>query len=291
MTQPRRAPPSSDHPRARPLRSGDRRAGRHRAAGSRIRGPAGGCCGRRRRQLDRHLDGQPAAGLGGGLLRPGRDPARAAQSDAPPGRAAQHRRPAAPGRALQRVRRAAALDRCRPYRARRRGRRDRCRRPATPLTFSGQPSITIPPGAPIVSDPVDLAVPPLGSVAVDLYFPEISPTSTWHNEGAQTGYISAEGDFTGGPRSRPQRRSVPDLPQRDPVDADARCARDRDVRRFDHRWRRLDRRCQPPLARLPGRAPGQGRRRSRSSTRASRAPACCATGWATTRSPASIATC
>ncbi len=65
------------------------------------------------------------------------------------------------------------------------------------LTFSGASSITIPPGAPMVSDPVDLAVKPLASVAVDLYFPEISPTSTWHNEGAQTAYISAEGDFAG----------------------------------------------------------------------------------------------
>ena len=65
------------------------------------------------------------------------------------------------------------------------------------LTFSGQSSITIPPGAPMVSDPVDLAIEPLASVAVDLFFPEITPTSTWHNEGAQTAYISAEGGFAG----------------------------------------------------------------------------------------------
>jgi lysophospholipase L1-like esterase len=65
------------------------------------------------------------------------------------------------------------------------------------LTFSGESSIAIPPGAPMVSDPIDLAVKPLASVAVDLYFPEITPTSTWHNEGAQTAYISAEGDFAG----------------------------------------------------------------------------------------------
>jgi lysophospholipase L1-like esterase len=65
------------------------------------------------------------------------------------------------------------------------------------LTFSGVSSITIPPGAPIVSDPVDLALKPLASVAVDLFLPEITPTSTWHNEGAQTAYISGEGDFAG----------------------------------------------------------------------------------------------
>lgn len=64
-----------------------------------------------------------------------------------------------------------------------------------PLTFGGRPSVSVPPGAPILSDPVDLAVPPLGSVAVSLFLPEITPTTTWHNEGAQTAYISGPGDF------------------------------------------------------------------------------------------------
>jgi lysophospholipase L1-like esterase len=64
------------------------------------------------------------------------------------------------------------------------------------LTFSGKDSITIPPGAPAVSDPVDLQVPALGSVAVSLYFPETSPTTTWHNDAKQTGYM-AMGDVTG----------------------------------------------------------------------------------------------
>ncbi len=64
------------------------------------------------------------------------------------------------------------------------------------LTFSGRASVTVPPGAPIVSDPVDLALAPLGSLAVSLYLPDITPTSTWHNEGAQTAYI-ADGNVTG----------------------------------------------------------------------------------------------
>ena len=63
------------------------------------------------------------------------------------------------------------------------------------LTFGGRPSVTVPPGAPILSDPVDLVVPPLGSLAVSLFLPEITPTTTWHNEGAQTAYISGPGDF------------------------------------------------------------------------------------------------
>ena len=57
--------------------------------------------------------------------------------------------------------------------------------------------MSVPPGAPILSDPVDLEVPPLGSVAVSLYLPEITPTSTFHWEGVQTGYISGQGSFVG----------------------------------------------------------------------------------------------
>lgn len=64
------------------------------------------------------------------------------------------------------------------------------------LTFGGRASFTIPPGAPAVSDPADLAVAPLGNVAVSLYLPEITPLTTFHWEGVQTGYIGA-GDQTG----------------------------------------------------------------------------------------------
>jgi lysophospholipase L1-like esterase len=44
---------------------------------------------------------------------------------------------------------------------------------------------------------VDLVVAPLGSVAVSLFLPEITPAATWHNEGVQTAYISGEGNFAG----------------------------------------------------------------------------------------------
>ena len=40
------------------------------------------------------------------------------------------------------------------------------------LTFGGSPAITIPPGAPALSDPVDLKVPDLGEVAVSIYLPD-----------------------------------------------------------------------------------------------------------------------
>jgi lysophospholipase L1-like esterase len=71
------------------------------------------------------------------------------------------------------------------------------------LTFGGQETVTVPPGAPVISDPVDLAVASLGSLAVSLFLPEITPTTTWHNEGVQTGYISGEGNFAGEAEFKP----------------------------------------------------------------------------------------
>jgi len=64
------------------------------------------------------------------------------------------------------------------------------------LTFSGNPSITIPPGAQILSDPVNLDVPALGDLAVSIFVPGITGPATWHFAALQTSYISPAGDFT-----------------------------------------------------------------------------------------------
>lgn len=61
------------------------------------------------------------------------------------------------------------------------------------LTFSGQPSISIPPGALALSDPVDLAVPPLAELAVSLYFPEAVTSNTVHGFSFQTNYLAPAG--------------------------------------------------------------------------------------------------
>src|SRR5215470_9756273 len=47
------------------------------------------------------------------------------------------------------------------------------------LTFGGSKTAVIPPGAPLISDPVDLSVAPLSSVAISVFFPESTPFSTW----------------------------------------------------------------------------------------------------------------
>jgi lysophospholipase L1-like esterase len=64
------------------------------------------------------------------------------------------------------------------------------------LTFGGQRTAIIPPGAPLVSDPVDLKVAPLSSLAVSLFLPDVTPFTTWHNDARQTAYLVA-GDKTG----------------------------------------------------------------------------------------------
>lgn len=49
-----------------------------------------------------------------------------------------------------------------------------------PLSFGGRPSVSIPPGAPVLSDPVDLRVLPFTEITVSIYLPEKTPASTAH---------------------------------------------------------------------------------------------------------------
>ncbi len=63
------------------------------------------------------------------------------------------------------------------------------------LTFGGRPSVTIPPGAPALSDPVTLDVRALDSLAVSLFVPRDSGPSATHPLGRATAFRSA-GDHT-----------------------------------------------------------------------------------------------
>ena len=65
-----------------------------------------------------------------------------------------------------------------------------------PLTFGGSKSVILLPGAPAVSDPVELNVAPLSDVAVSLYLPAATELGTVHQVGLQTAFASAAGDFT-----------------------------------------------------------------------------------------------
>jgi lysophospholipase L1-like esterase len=71
------------------------------------------------------------------------------------------------------------------------------------VRFSGRSTITIPANAIVYSDPVDLTVPPLTDLAIDLYLPGTTNAPaplTMHNSSFQTSYISETGNHAGSPR-------------------------------------------------------------------------------------------
>lgn len=65
------------------------------------------------------------------------------------------------------------------------------------LTFSGRKSIVVPPGAPVLSDPVKMGVPPGSDVSISIYLPQTRHLPiTLHMLGLRTAAISPPGDFT-----------------------------------------------------------------------------------------------
>ena len=65
------------------------------------------------------------------------------------------------------------------------------------LTFGGRASVTIPPGAPAISDPVAIDLPADSLATISLYLPEkLDASYTVHALGLRTAIISPKGDFT-----------------------------------------------------------------------------------------------
>jgi lysophospholipase L1-like esterase len=89
-----------------------------------------------------------------------------------------------------------------------------------PLTFSGHTSITIPPGAPALSDPVELNVPALSDLAISLYLPGNVAATTIHGTASQTNYVSLPGNFTGA-ATLPTDRTILSWPFLTEVDVDS----------------------------------------------------------------------
>lgn len=68
------------------------------------------------------------------------------------------------------------------------------------LSFNGRPSATLPAGAVFVSDPVELPVPAMASLEIDLYLPgdtNVPSPVTMHNGAFQTNYVSPPGNHAG----------------------------------------------------------------------------------------------
>jgi lysophospholipase L1-like esterase len=66
----------------------------------------------------------------------------------------------------------------------------------TALTFDGKPGVTIARGADILSDPVRFPVAALEELAVSLYLPAGTDSSTMHSTAIQTVFITPTGDAT-----------------------------------------------------------------------------------------------
>ena len=76
-----------------------------------------------------------------------------------------------------------------------------------PLTFGGRSSVTLPAGAPILSDIVTLAAPAGAELSVSLYFPGRVTTPTIHGLALKSAVISARGNVTQATRVEAQKTS------------------------------------------------------------------------------------
>ncbi|MDR5826688.1 SGNH/GDSL hydrolase family protein [Caballeronia sp. LP006] len=63
------------------------------------------------------------------------------------------------------------------------------------LTFGGKTTVTLYAGAPILSDPVDIKLPPFADIAVSFFLPDATQAQTVHQLAVQNAYVSS-GDNT-----------------------------------------------------------------------------------------------
>ena len=70
--------------------------------------------------------------------------------------------------------------------------------PATdhPLTFGGAGAVTVAPGAEVVSDPVDMDLPPLSTLAISMFVRRWTGPAVIHLDGVATTYLSNDADST-----------------------------------------------------------------------------------------------
>jgi lysophospholipase L1-like esterase len=76
-----------------------------------------------------------------------------------------------------------------------------------PLTFGGRSSVTIPAGAPVLSDPVTFPAAPGTEISISLFFPHPVGSPTLHSLALKRAVASPPGDFTRQPRLNAQASS------------------------------------------------------------------------------------
>ena len=90
------------------------------------------------------------------------------------------------------------------------------------LRFDGRGTANIPAGSTLVSDAVQLAVPPVSDLAISLYLPEETRATTDHLLALQQSYVSVDtGDFTGNAKF-PLSKTITSWPFLTGIDVDAR---------------------------------------------------------------------
>lgn len=75
------------------------------------------------------------------------------------------------------------------------------------VTFGGRSSVTIPAGAPLLSDPIDSAAASGSELSVSIFFPERVTTPTLHLLALKTAFISQRGDHTRDARLDPAEKT------------------------------------------------------------------------------------
>jgi lysophospholipase L1-like esterase len=71
--------------------------------------------------------------------------------------------------------------------------------PIHPVTFGGSPSVVIPAGAQLLSDPVAMRVEPFENLTVSVYLPDRTGPATMHFDAQQLTWVSSRGDHTADP--------------------------------------------------------------------------------------------
>ena len=125
------------------------------------------------------------------------------------------------------------------------------------VTFGGSKSVTIAPGAEVVSDPVRMRVPAETDLVVSLFTQPATGPATYHADAQQINYISTAGDYAGSESGTAYTTTSQSWYFLDDVDVQASPAdtgHDRRLRRFHHRRLPVHAQRKRPLAQRPGAA-------------------------------------
>ena len=116
------------------------------------------------------------------------------------------------------------------------------------VTFNGQPSVSIPPGALVVSDPTSFKLAPLSDLTVSFFLPNPTGPVTEHQLGNATSYHITGNVVSSASLEFAHHRDQLVLPQRRRYPRCCRGGSRHHHRRLHHRWSQINHRHQSALA-------------------------------------------